>query len=207
LNMGDIEFKIFLYLIIVFSAVFHEYCHGWMAYYLGDPTAKNAGRLTLNPIKHIDPIGTVILPLTLLFFMGGFIGWAKPVPYNPYNLKDQKWGSTKVAIAGPGANVLIALAVGLALRFLPVSGLALVALHWIVFVNIFLALFNLIPLPPLDGSKLIMDLFPQSQAVKALERSFVGIFLAILLALWVLSPLSQIIFRLITGSSFLTVGL
>jgi len=174
---------------------------------LGDPTAKNAGRLTLNPIKHIDPIGTVILPLTLLFFMGGFIGWAKPVPYNPYNLKDQKWGSTKVAIAGPGANVLIALAVGLALRFLPVSGLALVALHWIVFVNIFLALFNLIPLPPLDGSKLIMDLFPQSQAVKALERSFVGIFLAILLALWVLSPLSQIIFRLITGSSFLTVGL
>jgi Zn-dependent protease len=205
--MGDIEFKIFLYLIIVFSAVFHEYCHGWMAYYLGDPTAKNAGRLTLNPIKHIDPIGTVILPLTLLFFMGGFIGWAKPVPYNPYNLKDQKWGSTKVAIAGPGANVLIALAVGLALRFLPVSGLALVALHWIVFVNIFLALFNLIPLPPLDGSKLIMDLFPQSQAVKALERSFVGIFLAILLALWVLSPLSQIIFRLITGSSFLTVGL
>ncbi len=204
--MGDVEFKIFLYLIIVFSAVFHEYCHGWMAYVLGDPTAKYSGRLTLNPLKHIDPFGTVILPLFLLFFVGGFIGWAKPVPYNPYNLKDQKWGSTKVAIAGPGANILIALVVGLSLRLLPVSGLALVALHWVVFVNLFLALFNLIPIPPLDGSKLIMDLFPQSQVIRALEQSFVGIFLAIMLALWVLSPLSQFIFRVIVGNSFLAVG-
>ncbi len=204
--MGDVEFKIFLYLIIVFSAVFHEYCHGWMAYALGDPTAKYSGRLTLNPLKHIDPIGTVILPLFLLFFMGGFIGWAKPVPYNPYNLKDQRWGSTKVALAGPGSNILIALVVGLSLRFLPVSGLALVALHWVVFVNIFLALFNLIPLPPLDGSKLIMDLFPRSQAIRALGQSFVGIFLAIMLALWILSPLSQVAFRLIVGNSFLAVG-
>ena len=204
--MGEIEFKIFLYLVIVFSAVFHEYCHGWMAYSLGDPTAKYAGRLTLNPLKHIDPIGTVVLPLFLLFFAGGFIGWAKPVPYNPYNLKDQRWGSTKVAVAGPGANVLLALAIGLSLRFLPVSGLALVALHWVVFVNIFLALFNLIPLPPLDGSKLLFDLFPRSQAIRSLGQSFIGIFLAIFLALWFLPPLSQFVFELIVGNQFLAVG-
>ena len=155
--------KIFLYLVIIFSAVFHEYAHGWAAYQLGDTTAKDAGRLTLNPLRHLDPVGTVIIPLFLLFTSGIFIGWAKPVPYNPNNLRDQKYGNLKVGIAGPAANVLIALILGLFIRFfsgylvitniLPLIFFDFLAL--IAYINIFLALLNLIPLPPLDGSKII----------------------------------------------------
>ncbi|RLC35341.1 MAG: site-2 protease family protein [Candidatus Nealsonbacteria bacterium] len=197
-----IEFKLFLYVIVVFSAVFHEYFHGWMAYYLGDPTAKYAGRLTLNPLKHLDPMGTVIIPLFLLFVFGGFIGWAKPVPYNPFNLRDQKWGSTKVGIAGPGANFLIALVFGLVLRLVPVTGFLYVAFSWVVYVNIFLGLFNLIPIPPLDGSKLLMDFFPQSRFLQVLQSSFIGIFLALFLAIMFLPPLAGFFYYLFAGHSF-----
>jgi len=196
-----LEFKLFLYVIIILSAVFHEFSHGWMAYQLGDPTAKNQGRLTLNPLKHIDPMGTVILPLFLLFFAGAFIGWAKPVPYNPHNLKDQKWGSSKVALAGPGANFLIAILVAVIIRFVPVSQSLFMALSWIIYINIFLALFNLIPIPPLDGSKLLMDLFPQ-KTKQFLQMGFVGVFLAIFIAILILPSIAQIIFRLFTGVAF-----
>jgi len=196
-----LEFKLFLYIIIIFSAVFHEFFHGWMAYQLGDPTAKYAGRLTLNPLKHIDPMGTVIIPLFLLFFSGTFIGWAKPVPYNPYNLKDQKWGSTKVAFAGPGANFLIALIFALILRFVPIAGALFIAVSWIVYINIFLGLFNLIPIPPLDGSKLIMDLFPQ-KSQQFLQMGFMGIFLALFVAILILPPIAQFIFKVFTGTLF-----
>jgi len=196
-----LEFKLFLYVIIILSAVFHEFSHGWMAYQLGDPTAKNQGRLTLNPLKHIDPMGTVILPLFLLFFAGAFIGWAKPVPYNPHNLKDQKWGSSKVALAGPGANFLIAILVAVIIRFVPISQSLFMALSWIIYINIFLALFNLIPIPPLDGSKLLMDLFPQ-KTKQFLQMGFVGVFLAIFIAILILPSIAQIIFRLFTGVAF-----
>ena len=198
-----IEFKIFLYLIVVFSAVFHEYFHGWMAYYLGDPTAKYAGRLTLNPLKHLDPLGTVLIPLFLLFFFGGFIGWAKPVPYNPFNLRDQKYGSAKVGLAGPAANFLIALVFGLVLRLAPISGLLYFALSWVVYVNIFLGLFNLIPIPPLDGSKLLMDFFPRSRTLQILQGSFMGIFLALFLAIMFLPPLAGFFYYLFTGNWFM----
>ncbi len=196
------EFKIFLYIIVVTSAIFHEYFHGWAAFQMGDPTAKYAGRLTLNPLKHIDPMGTVIIPLFLLFFFGGFIGWAKPVPYNPYNLRDQKYGSSKVAIAGPGANFLIALIFGLLLRFVPLGGFLVIAFTWIVYVNIFLGLFNLIPIPPLDGSKLIMDFFPQSRILQILAASPLSIFLAIIIAITFLPFLSSLLYYLIAGSPF-----
>lgn len=196
---ATIEFKIFLYVIIIFSAVFHEYAHGWMANYLGDPTAKYAGRLTLNPLKHLDPLGTVILPLFLLFFANGFLGWAKPVPYNPHNLRDQKLGSSKVGAAGPAANFLLALIFGLILRWIPVEGFLYIALTWVVYINIFLGLFNLIPIPPLDGSKLLIDLFPNSQALRFLERSFIGIFLAIIVAMMFLPYLASSIYHLIVG--------
>jgi Zn-dependent protease len=199
---AGLSFKLFLYIVIVISAVFHEYSHGWMANHLGDPTAKYAGRLTLNPLKHLDPIGTVILPLFLLFFLGGFIGWAKPVPYNPFNLRDQKYGSAKVGIAGPGSNFLIALIFGLVLRFFPPAGFLYLAFTWIIYINIFLGLFNLIPIPPLDGSKLLMDFFPQSRALRFLEGSFIGIFLAIALAIMFLPYLSSIVYYLITGLPF-----
>ena len=95
---GEIEFKLLLFFIIVFSAVLHEYMHAWMANFLGDPTARYAGRLTINPLPHLDMWYTVILPLALLFFFGGFIGMAKPVPYNPHNLRSKKYGSMLVVV-------------------------------------------------------------------------------------------------------------
>ena len=197
-----VEFKIFLYIIIIFSAIFHEFFHAWMAFILGDPTAKYAGRLTLNPLKHIDPMGTVIIPLFLLFFAGAFIGWAKPVPYNPYNLRNQKWGSTKIALAGPGANFLLALIFALILRFVPIEGSFYIAISWIIYINVFLALFNLIPIPPLDGSKLIMDLFPK-QSQKFLQMGFIGIFLALFIAILVLPPIAQFIYKIFAGTAFI----
>ncbi len=204
------DIRIFLYLIIILSAIFHEYAHGWMAYRLGDSTAKDAGRLTLNPIVHLDLVGTVILPLFLLFTWGGFLGWAKPVPYNPNNLRDQRYGSLKVALAGPGVNLLIALVLGLILRFLIGSAsvsinLALMQfltyLGLIVYINIFLALFNLIPLPPLDGSKILADLLP-NKWLHLMRFGFGGIFLALFVAFTLLTPLARLIFGLITGQSF-----
>jgi len=195
---STILFKLFLYTIIIFSAVIHEYAHAWVAYQEGDPTAKYSGRLTLNPLAHIDLWGTVIIPLFLLFSFGGFIGWAKPVPFNPYNLKDQKYGIAKVAAAGPLANFSIALLFGVFLRFTSVLA---VPLSLIIYINIFLGFFNLLPFPPLDGSKLTMVFFPE------LERGlssfgFLGIFLAIIFALFILSPLSNLVYYLIVGQPF-----
>lgn len=207
--MDIITQKLFLYVVIVLSAVFHEYAHGFIAYRLGDSTAKDAGRLTLNPLVHLDLFGTVLIPLFLLFYGGVFIGWAKPVPYNPYNLRDPKYGSLKVGIAGPSANLLIALILGIFLR-IALAGIFgsiifsqsfLVAIALIIYINIFLALFNLIPLPPLDGSKVLMDLFPKSAYTMA-RLGFLGIFLALILAFFILSPLAGFIFQLITGQGF-----
>ena len=115
---------LFLIIILIFSVVIHEVSHGAIANYLGDPTAKYVGRLTLNPLKHLDPLGSVILPLFLILIAklsgGGIIfGWAKPVPINPSNLRDKKYGEAKVALAGPASNLSVALVFGLALRFIP----------------------------------------------------------------------------------------
>lgn len=207
--MNDVSIKIFLYAIIVLSATFHEYTHGFMAFRLGDSTAKDAGRLTLNPLAHIDLFGTVIIPLFLLFSGGIFIGWAKPVPYNPYNLRDKKYGSLKVGIAGPGANFLIALILGIFLRVVLTgifgigvfSPLFLSAVGLIIYINIFLGLFNLIPIPPLDGSKVLMDLFPDF--FKGFARiGFIGIFLAMAVAFFILPTLANLIFWLIVGRGF-----
>jgi len=208
IRMSDIYIKLFLYIVIVLSTTFHEYTHGFVAYKLGDPTAKNAGRLTLNPLVHLDLLGTVVIPLFLLYYGGIFIGWAKPVPYNPNNLRDQKYGSLKVGIAGPSANLLIAVIFGIFLRIASVgifgsltSEFFLQAIGLIVYINIFLALFNLIPLPPLDGSKVLMDLLPKSRDFLA-KIGFLGIFIALFLAFYILSPAAQFLFRLITGANF-----
>ncbi len=155
---------IFSILILVMSVVIHEVSHGYAAYLQGDQTAKYAGRLTLNPLKHIDPLGSIIVPIFTYFTTGFAFGWAKPVPFNPYNLRNQKWGEMLVAIAGPGSNIVIAVVFSLIIRltffvdFLPVAFIQLISL--IIIVNIALAIFNLVPIPPLDGSKVLFSILP-----------------------------------------------
>ena len=178
------------------SAIFHEYAHAWMAYYLGDPTAKNAGRLTLNPIAHVDPFGTVILPLFLMFTGGMFIGYAKPVPYNPFNLSDQKNGPLKVAAAGPGSNFLIAIIFSVILRVAALPSFWMQAATLIIYVNIILGLFNLIPVPPLDGSKILKRF---TSIDFSFGGSFLGVILALVIAFTFLPTLAQGVFRLLTG--------
>ncbi len=195
-----------IYVIIVFSAVIHEYAHGWMANHLGDPTAKLSGRLTLNPLKHIDMWGTVIVPIISLMLANIFIGWAKPVPYNPYNLRDQKHGPMKVGLAGPASNLIIAAVFGVGLRIwggMPIVSpefLSIIAL--VVYINIFLALFNLIPVPPLDGSKIFGELALTRSAVRFIETSMIGLIVAFILALYLLPPIASAVFYFLTGTHF-----
>jgi len=155
---------------LIISVIIHEMAHGYAANWLGDPTARLAGRLSANPLVHIDPLMSVILP-ALLVLSGSPIlfGAAKPVPYNPYNLTNQKWGEAIVAFAGPAANIVIAVVFSLLIRFAEVLSLneVFVALSvGIIVLNIFLAFFNLIPIPPLDGSKIFPRLLPRSLAYK-----------------------------------------
>ena len=200
--MDYIVSGLFVYLIILFSAVVHEFFHGWTANYLGDPTAKHLGRLTLNPIKHMDLIGTLILPLILIVSHLPFIGWAKPVPYNPYNLRDQRFGNTKVALAGPLANMLIAIVFGLTIRFAPIGPNLFMVFSYIVVINLYLCFFNLIPVPPLDGSKLLLDLFPRA-AYSLSQLAFGGIFIALIISYAILRPIANFFYHLIVGSSLI----
>lgn len=197
---------LFSVVVLIFSIVIHEVAHGAAADYLGDPTAKYAGRLSLNPIKHLDPIGSVFLPLFLIILRSPFlIGWAKPVPINPYNFRDQKYGSAKSALAGPAANLAMALVFGLALRFFPaISGIKGFSemFYYIVFINILLAVFNLLPISPLDGSHILFTFLPRSmQKLKTLLDQF-GIFILLLFIYFLFNFLIVIvrwIFTLITG--------
>ena len=202
---------LFLIIILIFSIVIHEVSHGAMANYLGDPTAKYAGRLTLNPIKHLDPIGSIILPLFLVIMAkltgGGIIfGWARPVPINPYNFRDQKYGSAKVALAGPGSNLALALVFGLALRFFPIldilPGLSLM-FSFIVYINILLAVFNLLPIPPLDGSHILFTFLPYSMQNLKIILSQFGLFILLFIIFFFFHWLTLIInwiFTLIVGT-------
>ena len=151
---------------LILSIVIHEVAHGHAANWLGDPTARLQGRLSPNPLVHIDPLGSVIIPGFLFFTGASFLfGWAKPVPYNPYNLNNQKWGEALVAAAGPAINVFLALVFALLIRLAPTLGLssAFIELSYmIVLINILLAFFNMIPIPPLDGSKILMAVLPLS---------------------------------------------
>lgn len=202
--------------VLVISIILHEMAHGFMADYLGDPTARMQGRLSPNPLVHIDPIGSILVPGLLFLTNAGLLfGWAKPVPYNPYNLRDQKWGEALVAAAGPAVNLLIALVFGLLIRFADPIGLSDSFIHlssYVVYMNILLAFFNLIPFPPLDGSKIVQPFLPLALAVR--YRAFVsnferwgllGTFLFIFIfinLLW--EPFSRLvftIFEILTGQS------
>jgi Zn-dependent protease len=216
------------------SAVFHEYAHGWVAHKLGDDTAKNAGRLTLNPLSHLDPVGSIILPLLLVLFRAGFIiGWAKPVPYNPYNLRDHKYGDLKVAIGGPGTNLIIAVIFGIVARLTPIaaslkqmlvigflqgnndyllaqmqgslaSSIFVLAVI-ICFINLLLMVFNLVPVPPLDGSKVLMAFLSYDWQIKMRRIEPYGFFIIIFLLMFgffsLIWPILLFLLTLIIGIS------
>jgi len=205
---------IFFIVALIFSIIIHEVSHGFAAAMLGDPTARLQGRLTLNPIPHIDLLGTIIVPALLILMQTPFLfGWAKPVPYNPYNLKNQKWGEAIVAAAGPGVNILIALVFGLIARFgvgvLPDNFVVLATV--IVFINILLAIFNLLPFPPLDGSKLLKSLLPfrANMAFQRFEAFIVGggVLMMILVLFLILNIIGPYIGAAMTGVFQLITGL
>jgi Zn-dependent protease len=202
----------FQVIILVMSVVVHEVMHGVAALWQGDSTAKYAGRLTLNPFKHLDWWGSVFIPMIMIFTLGIGFGWAKPVPYNPYNLRDQKKGPALVGMAGPLSNIVLALVFGLAAKFIAMNTLAkqdiilsflkrdyaslsmavsgsFSAIFFLIFsmifiINIFLAFFNLIPIPPLDGSKLLYTILPIKEETKIVLEQFGFFFLLIFIFLF-----------------------
>jgi Zn-dependent protease len=200
---------IFAIAILIMSVVVHEVSHGFIANALGDPTAKYAGRLTLNPLKHLDFFGSILVP-AFTYLIGGFIfGWAKPVPYNPYNLRDQKWGPALVGIAGPASNIFLALVFGLSIRIMTVfappeiAGAFLNIAGLIVLINLILAIFNLLPVPPLDGSKVLFAFLPYkwTHIQFFLERYGFFILLIFIIFFWrAILPVIFLLFRLFAGA-------
>ena len=170
---------------LLFSVIIHEVAHGWVAYRMGDPTAKRSGRLSLNPLKHLDPVGTLML------FLAGF-GWAKPVPVNFNNLSDKRKGLIFVSSAGIVANILSAFIALLFMRlfFTPSSGIAVILVYYVVQINITLAALNLIPIPPLDGSKILMGIVSERTRYFLARLEPFGFFIIIgFLYLGILDPL------------------
>ncbi|HVZ11100.1 MAG TPA: site-2 protease family protein [Candidatus Paceibacterota bacterium] len=201
---------IFSLVVFIYSVVIHEVSHGLAADSMGDKTARVLGRLSLNPLKHLDIFGSVVLPILLYVASGGGLvfGYAKPVPYNPHNLNDQKYGPIKVALAGPAANILIALVFGLVLRFFNdfFAGMLIPNLFaTIVGINLILAIFNLFPIPPLDGHWVLVTLLPaRFQAFRDFLYRY-SIFLFIFFIIFIypyIFPLVPWLFHLITGLSF-----
>lgn len=205
--MQEIIIIFFQVAILIMSVVIHEVSHGAIALWLGDPTAKYAGRLTLNPFKHLDWWGSFAVPLIMIFTLGFGFGWAKPVPYNPYNLRDQRKGPALVGLSGPLSNLVVALIFGLAARFIYINSLikldivqnlldrnyeslsiaisgSLSSIFFLIFsmivvINVFLAFFNLIPIPPLDGSKLMFAILRLKTETVIMLEQFGFIFLLI----------------------------
>lgn len=206
---------IFYVAVLIMSVVAHEFAHAYAAYKMGDDTAHLSGRLTLNPFKHLDIFGSILLPLFLVISKAGFvIGWAKPVPYNPNNIRDPKKGTIIISVVGILTNLAIAVVFGLLVRLYISTGMPIYAIDGfnlspilkistiIVLVNIVLAIFNLIPIPPLDGSKLLFSLIPYKYRFvqNFLEQWGMFILLFFIIFLWEkVSPIIYLLFSLITG--------
>lgn len=202
---------------LIMSIVLHEMAHGYAANWLGDPTARLQGRLSANPLVHIDPLGSVIIPALLFFGNAGILfGWAKPVPYNPYNLTDQRHGEAKVAAAGPLMNIFLAVVFAILIRVAELVGLPASftpIASYIVYINLLLAFFNMIPIPPLDGSKILTAFLPAGpalryrEAMRFIERyglfvTFIFIFVFITVLWQPFSVLVNFVFELLTGMRF-----
>jgi Zn-dependent protease len=190
----DIFFIIISLAILVYSSILHEIAHGWVAYRLGDPTAKVLGRLTLNPVKHIDPIMTLLMPLMIFIGSGGqfIFGGAKPVPVDIFNLRDGLKDFALISVVGPLTNLLLAIIAsvlihiffsGLSFGEVSASGLIGLILSQIVYLNLLLAIFNLIPIPPLDGSKVFALILPRKEAEAYLSFGSNGLGMLLLIFL------------------------
>jgi Zn-dependent protease len=200
---------LFFVAILLMSVVIHEVAHGQAAFLLGDRTAHNAGRLTLNPLPHLDMVGSIIVPLILILSQSGFlIGWAKPVPYNPYNLRNQRWGTLIVGLAGVFMNFALALVFGLIIRFSGggletiVGSTVLRAAVLITGLNLVLGVFNLIPVPPLDGSKVLFSLLPYHlRYIENFIQQYYIMFLVLVFFFggMIVVPVVDTLFTLITG--------
>ena len=200
---------ILIQLLALFMAIVpHEVAHGYVAWKLGDPTARRANRLTLNPLAHIDLFGSILLPAMLMFMHSPVLfGWAKPVPFNPWYFRDPRRGIMLVGAAGPITNFAMAILSALLFRVLgPVSELFALFLAYLCITNIILGVFNLIPIPPLDGSRIVMGLLPE-EMVGPYQRLEPFGFIIIIGLLWlgalnqVISPVAFFLFRFLLGSS------
>ncbi|MBN2415183.1 site-2 protease family protein [bacterium] len=195
--------------VLIFSIVVHEVAHGVIALRHGDTTARDAGRLTLNPLPHIDLFGTILFPLILIISNAGFLfGWAKPVPVNPWRLRLPKKDMAFIGAAGPLSNLVLAVAAGLIFRTLLTtfggSGILIRTLFYAVYINVILAIFNLIPIPPLDGSRILIAFLPQRTAERYIQFERYGMFIIFALMMLgffriILLPVANVLMQLIAG--------
>ena len=200
---------VFYIAILVMSIVIHEISHGFVAEFFGDKTARFAGRLTLNPLKHLDLFGSVLLPILLVLSHAPFLfGWAKPVPYNPNNLSNKKWGTIAVASAGILANFSVAILFGIIIRLtvgLSLSDCFYFITSIIVIINLALGVFNLIPIPPLDGSKILFSFLPESFSPSIFrfeQYSLIILLIFIIFFADYLLPILTFLFHFLTGLAF-----